>query len=193
MESFYDYEKCKVCQTRITDQLILTNLGVLICMECWAGDNCSAYSIAEIDKINEKVFLGNAEAQKKKDVLKTIGVTNILVIGKELKIFHPNDFVYHRIEIDDDEKADILKYFNETFDFIESSKGCVFVHCMAGISRSASIVIAYLMRKEGKNYEDARKFVKEKRCFISTNYGFVNQLKQFEESLKKEKMRAEQL
>jgi len=179
-------DACIVCKTLISEKLILTNLSFLICMNCLASDNYS-----EIDKINEKILLGNAEAQKRRDILKAIGVTHILVVGKELKIHHPNDFTYEKIKIEDDEAENISKYFEKTFNFIENAKGLVFVHCMAGVSRSATIVIAYLMRKEGKTYDEARKFVKGKRVYISPNDGFVTQLKEFEEKLRNEKLENE--
>jgi protein-tyrosine phosphatase len=45
----------------------------------------------------------------------------------------------------------------------------VLVHCMAGVSRSASFVIAYVMRKQGKGFEQALQFVKERRAKANPN------------------------
>ena len=55
---------------------------------------------------------------------------------------------------------------------------------MAGVSRSASIVIAYLMYKEHKNYFQIYTEVRKKRNVIRPNFGFVFQLKYFENLLK---------
>ena len=55
---------------------------------------------------------------------------------------------------------------------------------MAGVSRSPTIVISYLMWKEKKGYNETYFFVKNKRRFIGPNQGFVSQLKLFEEKLK---------
>ena len=54
---------------------------------------------------------------------------------------------------------------------------------MAGASRSATIVVAYLMWKEKMKYKDAMDFVKQKRFIIYPNLGFRDQLKKFEEEL----------
>lgn len=50
------------------------------------------------------------------------------------------------------------------------------VHCAAGVSRSASFVIAYLMKKRDMLYPDALRYVKERRKVISPNSGFKKQL-----------------
>lgn len=50
----------------------------------------------------------------------------------------------------------------------------------AGVSRSASIVIAYLMRYKGISYEEARKLLEKARPQIRPNDGFVRQLKLYE-------------
>jgi hypothetical protein len=62
-------------------------------------------------------------------------------------------------------------------------RGNVLVHCYAGVSRSASIVIAYLMHKHKISLLDAMKLVKSKRSCISPNVGFLLQLKDFEKEL----------
>jgi protein-tyrosine phosphatase len=53
-----------------------------------------------------------------------------------------------------------------------------------GISRSASIVVAYLMYKNKMSYDEAFDEVKNKRSVISPNIGFQEQLKKFEKILK---------
>ncbi|CAK80396.1 unnamed protein product (macronuclear) [Paramecium tetraurelia] len=91
------------------------------------------------------------------------------------------------INIDDSEDENIMQYFEQTNKFIEDNlkKGNVLVHCMAGISRSASIVIAYIMWSQKKSYKDSYKYVDEMREIIYPNEGFRNQLKAYELQLKK--------
>ena len=64
-----------------------------------------------------------------------------------------------------------------------NSGGRVFVHCFAGVSRSATIVIAYLMKEHGLSFSAAFKFVKNKRCFINPNEGFRRQLVHYQNEL----------
>lgn len=59
----------------------------------------------------------------------------------------------------------------------------VVINCFAGISRSATIVVAYLMYKNKLSVQDAIAFVRTKRPFINPNYGFVCQLYQLQDSL----------
>ena len=176
---------CKVC-TKL-DNLCSTKLGVPICSDCWKDPAPKKSSIftwnAEIDKITNKVFLGNEPAQKRKNLLKALGITNILVVGSGLDVNYPKDFIYKKIEIDDFYSENIGKYFDDTYKFIDEAIGNVFVHCAAGISRSASVVIAYFMKKEGKTYEQAFDFVKERRNCVNPNEGFVNQLMKYEKKL----------
>jgi len=68
-------------------------------------------------------------------------------------------------------------------DFIDEGRkeGAVLVHCFAGVSRSAAIITAYLMRTEQKSQEDALESLREVCEFVSPNDGFLEQLKLFED------------
>lgn len=70
----------------------------------------------------------------------------------------------------------IKTLFKRCFEFINfaiSSGGKVLVHCYAGISRSATVVIAYLMSTQDKSFREAYDFVKSKRSEINPNEGFI--------------------
>ena len=96
--------------------------------------------------------------------------------------YNSNEFIHKSIDVEDNYQTNIIRYFKDCFLFIEG-KDKIFVHCAAGMSRSPTIVIAYIMWKNKLSLNKAIKFVKEKRPLISQNDNFMNQLKIFEELL----------
>ncbi|KDP29245.1 hypothetical protein JCGZ_16634 [Jatropha curcas] len=97
--------------------------------------------------------------------------------GKDLKL------VRMTVPIRDMESENLLDYLDLCLDFIDQSRkeGSVLVHCFAGVSRSAAIITAYLMRTEQLSQEDALESLKESCEFVCPNDGFLEQLKMFEE------------
>ena len=71
---------------------------------------------------------------------------------------------------------------------VRSSGSCVLIHCMAGISRSVTLVIAYLMQYYGLPMQQAYQFVKDKRSAISPNLNFMGQLLEFDRTIKEHKL-----
>lgn len=78
------------------------------------------------------------------------------------------------INIDDDPSEDIINQFSKTNEFIDGDEG-ILVHCEAGVSRSPSFVIAFLMWKYGYSPEEATSIVASKRQILP-NRGFREQL-----------------
>ena len=130
------------------------------------------------DKINEKIYLGCIYGAQQTDYLKFIGVYNILSVC-DCNLEKSAGFNYLLFKIEDELGENILKYFKTAIEFIDSCDK-VYVHCMAGVSRSPTIVIAYLMWKNKIGYNDAYWLVKNKRKYISPNYSFTKQLNEFE-------------
>jgi len=61
--------------------------------------------------------------------------------------------------------------------------GRVLVHCRAGVSRSATICIAYLMVHRGLSLDEAFDFVQARRQIIAPNMNFMQQLWELERVL----------
>lgn len=99
-------------------------------------------------------------------------------------------FIYKHVSIMDLPDTDIISYFDECFAFIESALdtgGRILVHCMAGVSRAASIVIGYLMKVKDMDFQTAFNHVKAKRPSIRPNDGFMHQLQNYGYSLEQQK------
>ena len=94
---------------------------------------------------------------------------------------------YYHLNILDDSQQDILQYFDKVFSKIDElyfNKQNVVINCQAGVSRSASFVIGYLI-KNGLSYENSYQLLKSVRPIINPNKGFIEQLKNYEKSIKR--------
>jgi len=131
---------------------------------------------------------GAVDATHDMDLLENHHVTHILNVTTMAMVDYPDRFIYKHISITDLPETNITASFEDCFSFIETARqsgGCVLVHCMAGVSRSATIVIAYLMKSEGMTFRSAFDHVKQHRSCICPNEGFQKQLKEFGEKLMK--------
>ena len=104
----------------------------------------------EIDQITETIFLGNIDAAFNKKKLKQLGIKKVLTVMSAFgNHYSPHEFIHKSIDVDDDFRTNIICHFKECILFIEG-KDKIFVHCAAGMSRSPTIVIAYIMWKRKK-------------------------------------------
>jgi protein-tyrosine phosphatase len=115
-------------------------------------------------------------ASTNKTLLKSLGITHILSVCDGAVPKFAKEFTYKIIPIYDVPTARLAPHFGECIKFIKEAidaGGKVLVHCWAGVSRSATITIAYMMRIHNMTLGDAFNFVKSKRAIIFPNHGFM--------------------
>lgn len=136
----------------------------------------------EASMITSNIYLGNKNCSRNKDHLLSLGITDVIRVGYGLADHYKDLFNYLCINICDNSDENIYLYFQTAFEFIENSisnGGKVYVHCRAGISRSASIVCSYLIKKNNWTYEESIKFMINVRKIVCPNIGFKEQLKEW--------------
>jgi len=144
----------------------------------------------DMQEIVPNVFLGPyCVANKKRlDYLLGHGISHIICIRHpmEANIIKPNfldRIKYLVLDIIDSPSDNIITFFPQIKQYIDEALqagGKVLMHGNAGISRSATFMIAYLMETYGQTYRDAFFYVQQKRFCISPNDGFVRQLLEYE-------------
>ena len=141
------------------------------------------------DEIIPGLYIGSVESISDPNVLKIRNIQSIVrVLKQPLPLTANKSFDYFCIPVIDDESENISSYFDSSFSFIDSalsSNKSVLVHCSAGVSRSATIVIAYLMRKYKYSLHESIRKVRLKRHICKPNPSFLRQLKQLEIELNK--------
>lgn len=140
----------------------------------------------EAIEIIPHLFLGSVGCASNLDELQKKNITHIVCCAKDLKKFFPDKFQYMNIDLLDDEKENIRKYFDDTNKFIKDGidkNGSVLIHCFAGVSRSSSILIAYLMKHKNMKVDKALETLKSKREKACPNPGFMKQLNDYEKEL----------
>ncbi|XP_061608674.1 uncharacterized protein si:dkey-175m17.7 [Phyllopteryx taeniolatus] len=142
---------------------------------------------AVVSAILPFLFLGNERDARELDLLLRLNVGYVVNVTAHLPLYHlKSGLHYKRLPATDNSKQNLRQYFEEVFEFIEeayqSGQG-VLVHCQAGVSRSATVVIAYLMKHTLMTMTDAYKYVRSRRPVVSPNLNFMGQLLEFERDL----------
>ncbi|XP_075039872.1 dual specificity protein phosphatase 7-like [Mixophyes fleayi] len=134
------------------------------------------------------LYLGCAKDSTNLDILGKYNIKYILNVTPNLPntFEHNGEFKYKQIPISDHWSQNLSQFFPEAICFIDearSNKCGILVHCLAGISRSVTVTVAYLMQKLNLSLNDAYDFVKRKKSNISPNFNFMGQLLDFERTL----------
>ncbi|KAL4712009.1 hypothetical protein ACJJTC_003676 [Scirpophaga incertulas] len=102
---------------------------------------------------------------------------------QEISGNRPNDKHYLCIMASDSPEQNLTQYFSLCNDFIHAARlrdGNVLIHCLAGMSRSVTVAVAYIMSVTPLSWREALKVVRAGRAVANPNLGFQRQLQEFE-------------
>lgn len=189
MDIYRKKKNCEKCKEK------LGQYDISLCTPCFNSFSDSLeidphiIALGNLSEINAQIYLGNESAAKNRDLLIQKNISNILIVGACLKAHHVDTFNYHQIFIHDEDKQEIDVYFDECHKFIDGclqTGGKILIHCAAGVSRSPTIVISYLMKKNKWDDLYAYNHVKKIRSIINPNKGFMEQLHNYSSKIKSE-------
>ncbi|MBZ3877522.1 Dual specificity protein phosphatase 13 isoform B [Sciurus carolinensis] len=155
-----------------------------------------ATMLNHINEVWPNLFLGDAYAARDKSQLIQLGITHVVNVaaGKfqvdtGAKFYHGMPLEYYGIEADDNPFFDLSVYFLPVAQYIRTAlntpRGRVLVHCAMGVSRSATLVLAFLMICENMTLVEAIQTVQAHRD-ICPNSGFLRQLQVLDNRLGRE-------
>lgn len=133
--------------------------------------------------IEQGVYIGSFLSEQNQKALTQAGVTHVLQVADGMQPSHLDHFKYKTIHAQDIPSEDLVSHFSQCFPFMDeavSQGGGVLVHCVAGVSRSATVIIGYMMWKHKIGYDEAFKRIHGVRPWVMPNEGFKLQLAEFE-------------
>ncbi|WVW84652.1 hypothetical protein I302_106686 [Kwoniella bestiolae CBS 10118] len=161
--------------------------------------------VVHLQEVVDGLWIGDLVAAMDVEGLQQRGITNILSLLRPALQFSP-EFSVYPLEIDDSADTDILTHLPSCVAWIQSilelreksqelneeikierdprisklagepKNGGVLVHCQAGMSRSATVVVAYLMREYDLDPVQAVVALREKRPVVDPSETFWHQL-----------------
>ncbi|XP_060110282.1 dual specificity protein phosphatase 22-A-like [Heteronotia binoei] len=141
-----------------------------------------------MSKIVEGLYLGNIRDSEDRESLGKHRITHILSVHNSAKA-QLEDMTYLCISASDSSSQNLLQHFKESIRFVHECRlhgGRCLIHCLAGVSRSTTLVIAYLMTVTDFGWEECLAAIKTVRSYASPNFGFQQQLQEYEKTLLKE-------
>jgi hypothetical protein len=158
---------------------------------------------------DRKIYIGPkmAAGRMAEQALQGANITGIVNCTPRVPNIHRPEITYCQVPVLDEEGANIAVYLDGATYFMNciltapatlplhgdggdedgvawKKGGSVLVHCEEGISRSATVVIAYLMRYHAMSRDEAYRVCKTRRPKVYPNHGFWKQLQEYETKLK---------
>ncbi|XP_036684684.1 serine/threonine/tyrosine-interacting-like protein 2 isoform X1 [Balaenoptera musculus] len=150
----------------------------------------------EVDEVWPNVFIAEKSVAVNKGRLKRLGITHILNAAHGTGVYTGPEFYtgleiqYLGVEVDDFPEVNISQHFRKAAEFLDEAlltyRGKVLVSSEMGISRSAVLVVAYLMIFHNMAILEALMTLRKKRA-IYPNDGFLKQLRELNEKLMEER------
>ena len=177
-ENFYYY-------LRENDELISKNKNPKR-----VNGNNSIYSNIETfnlsaSKIDNNIYLGSSINAANYKELKDIGIKCIINVTKAISNYYEDnedEFDYYRISVEDIENESIINNLDLVYKYIDrqiKKNKKILIHCFAGRSRSAAVVLFYLIKKYNLNIKEAYDLILKKRHVVNINKSFYNEINNY--------------
>jgi protein-tyrosine phosphatase len=148
-------------------------------------DQCCVF-FSQPTHIVDNIYLGSAFNAASYNTLKDNNISVIFNITKEISNYFPKDFTYYKCNIYDNNKHSISSYLEKIYQEIryhqQKTEGNILIHCYMGASRSASVVLYYVMKTcknnsgEYLSFDEALNFIKSKRQVVNPTFRFTKDL-----------------
>lgn len=132
-----------------------------------------------IDEVYPNIFIGNLACIYNPDILDSHGIKNIVTAVTGITPPYPDKYNYLNLNLIDSYQEEIIDKFSESNEFIENSiknNEKILVHCICGVSRSSTLVMAYLLSKKVGTVDEIKNLLRDKRSIVNPIENFVDQL-----------------
>lgn len=181
---------CQKCETQFLQTPNRHLTSKFPCFQCVLYTNGFVANDEKTDhwsRVLPGLYIGNIHAANDQAFMLNKRINGIIDLANApQQVKFSRSIRVYKINIDDNATANIKPWLKHTYNFIEEhmdKNQSVLIFCRAGVSRSATIIIHYLMRRYNISYYDAYRFLKAKRPHVQPNEGFVRQLQDVEDEL----------
>ncbi|XP_038152274.1 dual specificity phosphatase 29 [Cyprinodon tularosa] len=163
----------------------------------WTGTTAQ---YTHVNQVWPRIYIGDEKTALERPGLRDLGITHVLNAAEAkwnnvltgANYYSDLNIQYFGVEADDKPSFNISQYFFSASEFIcealSQPQNKVLVHCVMGRSRSATLVLAYLMMKHNLTVVQAIEHVRQHRCILP-NHGFLRQLRALDITLQEDKLR----
>ncbi|XP_075394472.1 dual specificity protein phosphatase 21 [Tenrec ecaudatus] len=144
------------------------------------------FSVQSFSQITNSLFISNAAAANNKFLLSSLNITSVINATVEIVNTFYEDVQYLQVPVNDTPSSVLYDFFDPVADHIQgvqAKEGRTLLHCAAGVSRSAALCLAYLMKYHSMPLMHAHSWTKFRRPIIRPNNGFWGQLILYEYKL----------
>ena len=129
------------------------------------------------DHIIDNLFLGSSFNASNQNLLFKLKIKRIVNISYDIPKYHDNiDYFYLKMK-DDGVDEYSKENLDDIINFIEKNEDNVLIHCMMGRSRSATVILYYLIKKHNMNLDEALEYLLSKRCVVNPSLKFIENIK----------------
>jgi len=144
---------------------------------------------SELTEILPNLYISDINVAECQSTLSSLGITHVLS-AMSGTVHIPASLPIRTLQIPllDTPFAELAAFLPSTTDFLTDAlrdkNAKVLVHCVKGVSRSASVISAYLIARHGWTTDQAVNYLQSKRSNAQPNRGFISQLDEYARSLK---------